>query len=163
MGEATIVVGIDASEASAQALRWAAVHSQLTGLPLVAVHAWSMEPAPRADGANLHQAQEAVVRAQATVWLRRALATCDAVPYRVRLEISEGPVTEVLRRQCEDAQLLVLGHPGGHEPQRSGQAVVAVDSGALEGIDCPVVTVPLPVSDQAAPESLSVGPVDTRV
>ncbi|QNN51881.1 universal stress protein [Nocardioides mesophilus] len=136
MDQATIVVGIDGSLAAAEALRWAAWQSQLTGAPLVAVHAYTGDSGPASARADFHQAEEASVRAQATAWLRQALASADAVPYRTRLEIEEGPVREVLARHCAEAQLLVLGQPS-RSPGRD--AAQPADGRAS---DCPVVTVP---------------------
>ena len=143
MDQATIVVGIDGSAAAAEALRWAAWQSQITGAPLVVVHAYTADSGPASARADFHQAEEAAVRAQATAWLRQALASADAVPYRTQLEIEEGPVREALARHCAEAQLLVIGQPSrspGREEARSQPA-----DGHMP--DCPVVTVPARVTE----------------
>jgi nucleotide-binding universal stress UspA family protein len=105
-----IVVGMDASDTSRAALRWAAEQCQLTGLPLRVVHAWQMPALGAVPGraSEYSQTFASDARARATRWV---LDTLDsrAADIRWTLEIIEGAAGAVLVARSRSASLLVLG------------------------------------------------------
>ena len=141
----TIVVGLDGSEASGEAVRWAARRSQLTGQRLLVVHAFRVDGISRAGDAAaepgaIRTATESVHRTQATRWLREALSESPAIPYSLRLEVTEGRWQDVIGRIAADwASLVVLGS--------------SAPSRALAGLRLPVVLVPAPVCQAANAEN----------
>ncbi|MCE3555152.1 universal stress protein [Pseudonocardia sp. RS11V-5] len=110
-GRGEIVVGVDGSPSSLQALRWAMRQSELTGAPVRAVSAWSIP---------VHHGPMVV----AQVWsdwpelARQALdvAVRDALPPEqvrvVRTEVAEGNASAVLLDAAKGAELLVVGSRG---------------------------------------------------
>lgn len=136
----TIVVGLDGSEGSREAVRWAAEQSQLTGDRLLVVHAFRVDNKsragdPPAEPAALRTATESVHRTQATRWLREALSESPTTPCSQRLEVSEGRWQDVIGQIAADrASLLVLG---------SSPA-----SRALASLRLPVVLVPAPACEE---------------
>ena len=144
-----IVVGLNGSETSCQAVLWAAEQSQRTGHRLVVVHAFrvngiSRAGDPTAEPAAIRTATESVHRTQATRWLRDALSGSPAIPYSLRLEVTEGRWQDVIGRIAADrASLLVLG---------SSPA-----SRALANLRLPVVLVPAPVCQKAEADTSMAG------
>ena len=121
-----IVVALDGSERSLVAVRWAAWQSQLTGDRLVVLHAFGIGPG-QVDRGALRGATEAVHRAQATRWLRRALDETEAIPHALRLEVVEGSWYDVLRRvAARSAGLVVLGVDPSRMPDVSHFGVPVV-------------------------------------
>jgi nucleotide-binding universal stress UspA family protein len=101
-----IVVGVDDSDASREALRWAAHESLLTGHPLHVLHAWQLN-APVTTStldAGYAQAAAADARARATRWVLEALGE-DAARCRWTLEIVQEPPTIAKPRRCESATI----------------------------------------------------------
>jgi len=106
-----IVVGVDGSESSKQALRWAVRQAELTGGSVEAVTAWYYPAtyglAPVAvDGADLAGDAKRV--------LTEALAEVGDLAPRVRVEplIAEGHAATVLLAAAQGADLLVVGSRG---------------------------------------------------
>jgi nucleotide-binding universal stress UspA family protein len=138
MPHAPIVVGIESTDAAAEALRWAAWESQRTQAPLVVVHAYEPEPtegAPR----GLAATRESVARSWATHWVRDALSECAALPWRTHLVVAPESPGDALLRLSRDAALLVLGNRAGQGSPPSPLAALCERSAG-----CPVVLVPLP-------------------
>ena len=136
----SIVVGLDGSEASREAVRWAAGQSQSTGDRLLVVHAFRVDGisrtgAPAAEAGPLRTATESVHRTQATRWLRDALSESPAIPYSLRLEVTEGRWQDVIGRIAVDrGSLVVLGN--------------SASSRALTSLRMPVVLVPAPAYEE---------------
>jgi nucleotide-binding universal stress UspA family protein len=139
-----IVVGVDGSEQSMAALRWAAEQATVLHTDLVAVHAWEpaasghapYAPVPARPTAAQEREQAAQVLATA---VRAALGprTSDAV-LRV---VVEGPPARVLLQQARGALLLALGRKAhGHFGLPS---VGPVGRECLRYATVPVVTVPV--------------------
>jgi nucleotide-binding universal stress UspA family protein len=144
----TIVVGVDGSEPSHAALRWAVAEAELRGSRIVAVHVWSfvppapiaepgMFPIPGGDYPGQIEAEEAAARAE----LERALA--EAIPGKTVVEIEsrllEGDAGDRLVGEAVGAELLVVGSSG-----RSGIASVLLGSVSRHVVShapCPVVVV----------------------
>jgi len=144
----TIVVGADGSEASAEALRWAAAEARLRDARLLAVRAWSfVAPAPIGDPGMLAipssdlpgtlDAEANAARADLEASVQEALA--GVPPVDVELRLVEGGAGEVLVSESETADLVVVGSHG-----RSGLRAALLGSVSRHVVDhalCPVVVV----------------------
>jgi nucleotide-binding universal stress UspA family protein len=145
-----IVVGIDGSETSSRALRFAAEHAALTGEDLVVVHAyqyptylgWGQRTAAYAGGlavdpARIHADVETAGEALASQAIE-ALAA-DFPDLSVRSLATAGPAAAVLTRMSEDASLVVVGARGLNA---WGELLMGSTSQqALHRAECPVVVV----------------------
>lgn len=138
-----IVVGVDGSEASVAALRWAEKQARALDAQVVAVHAW--EPAaarfaPYAPAAARPTAEEQRERAAALL----AAAVQDAFGPRsspaVRAVVVEGPPARVLLQHTRGALLLALGRKA--HGQWEAPAIGTVGRDCLRHATVPVVTVP---------------------
>jgi nucleotide-binding universal stress UspA family protein len=108
--EHRIVVGVDGSESSKAALRWALRQGRLTGAVVEAVTAWEFPsvygyPAPVID-VNLEEIATRAVRDAITE------ATDGAEPGPVRYTVAEGNAARVLLDASAGADLLVVGSRG---------------------------------------------------
>ncbi|MEU3459328.1 universal stress protein [Streptomyces sp. NPDC006733] len=138
-----IVVGVDGSDSSCAALRWAAAEAATRRADLVVVHVW--EPsgahhAPYAPNPGVRSRTEDRSRAQDRLRtaVRRALGPRPAVA--VRLVLTEGRPSPVLLAHAQRAVLLILGHHPSSSPLRPALGPVARD--CVRRAPCPVVTVP---------------------
>jgi len=109
--ERRIVVGVDGSDSSKAALRWAIRQAKLTGGSVDAVTAWHYPPtygwAPTADGA-------VDLKSIAEKTLIEALAEVSGLEPEVpvRPVVTEGHAADVLLRATRGADLLVVGSRG---------------------------------------------------
>ena len=143
----TIVVGVDGSEASRDALRFGAEEAALRGARLVAVHAWLFIPpqplgtpgscVPAGDLAGQLSAENDSAR------LALDDAVADALGAELSVEIErrlvEGDAGESLVAQSAGADLVVVGSHG-----RSGLRAALLGSVSRHVVDhatCPVVVV----------------------
>jgi nucleotide-binding universal stress UspA family protein len=138
---APITVGVDGSEQSTAAVRWAAREASGRHVPLLVVHAWvwplyrvPLGPAPGAPpGAGLRAAAESLLAAAAST----AHAVAPDLVVETSLEV--GTAVPVLLRAAEGAALLVVGNRGlgGFSGLLLGSTGIAVAARAA----CPVVVV----------------------
>ncbi|SDN48348.1 Nucleotide-binding universal stress protein, UspA family [Streptomyces sp. cf386] len=140
-----IVVGVDGSEASVAALRWAAEQARALGTPVVAVHAW--EPAtagfaPYAPASARPTVSEQRERAAEVLASAVRQAFGPRVGPDLRAVVAEGPAARVLLRYARGALLLVLGRRA--HGQWELPAVGTVGRDCLRHATVPVVTVPAP-------------------
>jgi nucleotide-binding universal stress UspA family protein len=113
---AKIVVGIDGSEQSREALRWALDEARLRGAEILAVHAWEARltvaepgPAPGFDLLTvLPQVREAGEQLVTTV-VEEVAGDSDVTVEPVAIE---GPPVRALVDAAGDAELLVVGSRG---------------------------------------------------
>ncbi|MEV7168442.1 universal stress protein [Streptomyces sp. NPDC093224] len=116
--EPLIVVGVDGSNPSREAVRWAVEQARLTGSRVHAVMAWEWNRNPFAlgtGGAEGHAEEEAVTAEEAA---RRKLAdtvtaavgASPGVPVFRRVE--QGPAARVLVDASREAALTVVGTRG---------------------------------------------------
>jgi nucleotide-binding universal stress UspA family protein len=143
-----IVVGIDGSDASREALRWAAEEAKLRSARLVGVHAWTfVPPQPIGDPGMLAvpagdlPGQLDAERHVAEGILREAEAELLAAAPGIELEqkLVEGDAAEALLAESESAELLVVGSHG-----RSGLRAALLGSVSRHVTSlaaCPVVVV----------------------
>jgi nucleotide-binding universal stress UspA family protein len=144
----TIVVGVDGSEASHEALRWAAEEAEIRDARIVAVHAWSfVRPQPLGDPGMLAMpagdlaGQLSAESDAATTALQDAV---DAVlgpspSVEVDQRLVEEDAGEALVAEGAEADLIVVGSHG-----RSGLKAALLGSVSRHVVDhakCPVVVV----------------------
>ena len=130
-----IVVGIDGSADSKQALRWAVRQAEVTGAEVRAVCAWEVP----VTILLLPTATEEDYAARAVAVLDETLTQVvgDDPPVEVRAEAAEGRPARVLATQSEGADLLVIGsHGRGELP---GMHLGSVASYCVHHAPCPVV------------------------
>lgn len=142
-----IVVGVDGSEHSLDALRWAAEEAKLRKVPLRAVAAFATPL--MSTGYEVAVPDSSDLAAASTTMLGAAV---DTVRGEGRLEgvdviteVLEGHAGEQLIRLSESADLLVVGARGhgGFIGLLMGSVTTYVVNHAL----CPVVVVRTPVTD----------------
>ena len=109
-----IVVGVDGSEESREALRWALGEAELRGSAVRAVHAWSR---PIAFGGPIMPPQAldpSALRDRAQDSLDSAVDEIAGEGPAVAVErlVEEGAAADVLVRAAEGADLLVVGSRG---------------------------------------------------
>jgi nucleotide-binding universal stress UspA family protein len=143
-----IVVGVDGSEASHEALRWGADEARLRFVPLVALHAWSfISPQPIGDAGMLAvpagdlpgqlEAESEAARAALDRAVEDVLGAEPGV--EVERKLVEGDAGEVLVAESANAELVVVGSHG-----RSGFKAALLGSVSRHVVDhstCPVVVV----------------------
>ena len=109
-----IVAGVDGSEGSKEALRFALAEAALRGATVRAVHAWSlpiafggpyMPPQPY-DGTELQDQARASLDADVDEVLR------EGSPVGVERVVERGSPADVLVRAAEGADMLVVGSRG---------------------------------------------------
>jgi nucleotide-binding universal stress UspA family protein len=114
-GQHRIVVGVDGSASSLEALRWAVRQAELTGATVDAVIAWQYPPAFKgyAWGAEMMTGDIDYAETAAKVVdeaIRRAVdLDSEAVVHPV---VAEGHPAQVLIEAAADADLLVVGSRG---------------------------------------------------
>ncbi|TQJ85993.1 universal stress protein [Streptomyces sp. SLBN-31] len=137
----SVVVGVDGSEASVAALRWAARQARALHATVVAVHAWQRPGfapyAPATARPTAAEQRDGAARLL-TATLREVFGPQD--DDAVRAVVAEGAPARVLVQQAQDAVLLALGRTPhrGHDEHTAGAVVRA----CLEQATVPVVTVP---------------------
>ena len=134
----TIVVGVDGSPSSVQALRWAARQAELTGGEVHAVTAWHMPTTygwipPVADFDWPGNARSTLDRA-----MKEALD--DTRAENVRRHVVEGHPVRALLDAAGDADLLVVGSRGRGE--FAGMLLGSVAQQVVAHGPCPVLVVP---------------------
>lgn len=132
-----IVVGVDGSASSKEALRWAAHQAELTGAAVSAVIAWEY-PSLYGWGAALpgedFAATAGAVLAEA---VRETLGQTPSVEVRESVEV--GHPAQVLLNASRDAQLLVVGSRG--HGGVTGALLGSVSQHCANHARCPVVII----------------------
>ena len=133
----TIVVGVDGSEHSVEALRWAARLAPAYGATVKAVGAWENPPeyVGFVQFKNRDFDEHARKRVEETV--RKAFG--DDVPDGLSTSVTFGHPSKVLVRESEDASLLVVGRRG-HGGFR-GLLMGSVSSACVAHAHCPVLVI----------------------
>lgn len=132
-----IVVGVDGSPSSEQALRWATRHARLSSGELHAVTVWAIPTtygwAPVAADFDW----EDIARSNLEQTLRDALGETEAA--RVQRHVVQGHPAHVLLDAAADADLLVVGSRG--RGGFTGLLLGSVSQHVIAHADCPVVVV----------------------
>jgi nucleotide-binding universal stress UspA family protein len=134
-----IVVGVDGSESSLAALRWAVRQAELTGAPLEVVSAWEWpvsysgwETPPPPDYEPADEARRQLDKAVSAVLTPR-----DAI--EVRRSVIEGHAAPVLEALSKTADLVVVGSHGHGE--FAGMLLGSVSEHCVTHCHCPVAVI----------------------
>jgi len=145
-----IVVGVDGSPASTDALRWAARQAALAGAGLRVITAWTFpnEPTPFGIVPDLPVPPDQLARVQGA--LERVVDEVLPPPRTLptTVEVIRGLAEDVLLDAAGDAVLLVLGRTG-----RTGLARIllgSVTEHCTRSAPCPVVVVNPPATPPVA-------------
>jgi nucleotide-binding universal stress UspA family protein len=141
-----IVVGIDGSQGSEDALCWAAKQAQLTGVELRAVTAWQ---SPSSYGYYVDYS-DADAAADAEKTLEQVISKSLGIPPSVPVTSSavKGQPAEVLIDACRAGDLLVVGSRG--RGVFAGMLLGSVSQHCVQHAVCPVVVVRSPAEDKRA-------------
>jgi nucleotide-binding universal stress UspA family protein len=133
-----VLVGAGCTQASRNALRWAAEAARLRRAQLVVVHAWQAHPASARDvlqPARSLPAQQSAAMDRLHAWVRGTLGNVDA-----ELHATHGGPVDALLALSADADLLVLGRSTHFGLGRALHGAVGEDLTALA--PCPIAVVP---------------------
>jgi nucleotide-binding universal stress UspA family protein len=146
---AKVVVGVDGSEGSKAALRFAVEEARLRGATLHAIHAWELPLRPGEETRYVVVGEpsrehdlEAVGRTlsvAASEALGRSLEGVDLEGVDLRPESVEGSPAEVLLEAAEGADVLVVGSRG--RGGFRGLVLGSVSQKIAHHAPCPVVIV----------------------
>ena len=141
MTDLGILVGVDGSEGSRAAIRWARQEAGIRGEHITLLHvvapivpAWPIETVER-DYARWQKTDAARILEEAQ--LEAAAVSGPAAPPQVRTDIRYGGVVPELSAASETASMVVLGARG--LGLISGAALGSVSRGVLHHARCPVV------------------------
>ena len=138
MTVAPVVVGVDGSEESRLALRWAFDYAQMSSAPVEAVISWDIPPSygwgPSYDDVDLQK------RARETLEKTVRDVLGDNAPVTSRVE--RGHPAPVLVAASERAQLLVVGSRG--HGAFAGMLLGSVSQHCVQHAHCPVVVIRRP-------------------
>lgn len=144
----TIVVGMDGSASSLEALRWAVEEARLREARLVAVRAWSFVPVtpmgdpgmiaiPAGDLTGQLEAEREAAGAELAEAIKQALGAEPDVEVEARL--AELDAADALVAESESADLVVVGSHG-HSGLRAA-ILGSVSRHVVDHARCPVVVV----------------------
>ena len=133
-----VVVGVDGSEHSKQALAWGARYAALTGAPLTAVAVWRL---PTSFGWTLPLPAEWDPEGDARRALERVVEEVlgPDLPPTVSLTVVQGPPGKALVDASEHASAVAVGSRGRGE--FAGMLLGSVSAFVTTHAHCPVVVV----------------------
>jgi nucleotide-binding universal stress UspA family protein len=134
---APVVVGVDGSDSSRQALIWAVQYAALIGAEVDAVISWNY-PTGYGMGAvasDWNPGEDACGLLADTV----ASVLGDDVPVRLTQQVRQGNAAQVLLDETKDAQMLVVGSRG--HGGFAGLLLGSVSAHCAEHAHCPVLVV----------------------
>lgn len=133
-----VVVGVDGSDASKEAIAYAAEVASFRGVPLIAVYAWMP---PLTPGLEYLWSEELVSSQREAAEEALAIGTAGLAErypdLEVQREIVQSPPVAALVQISEGADLVVVGSRG-----RSGLTRLllgSVSHGVLQALPCPVI------------------------
>ena len=112
--KSTVVVGIDGSEPSIEALRWAARQAEATRAALRVVTAWSFpnEPTPFGIVPDLPLRPDRLAEVESKLNEAIGRIVPPGTSIEVEAKVKMGPASAVLIEESRDADLLVVGNRG---------------------------------------------------
>jgi nucleotide-binding universal stress UspA family protein len=136
-----VIVGVDGSAESVEALAWAAGYAAATRATISAVHAWHYPAAGPVPAGRAPQSITDEVRAHMQAVLDAALTEVfgTTAPDRVDTKVAYGHPAMVLVNEAEGADLLVVGNRG--HGQFHGMLLGSVSIHCVTMAGCPVVVV----------------------
>jgi nucleotide-binding universal stress UspA family protein len=138
MSGGVIVVGVDGSSDSRNAVRWALSQAVLTGCELRAVSSWRWPNYLTRIPPGVDLAADTAQTLDETV-ADAVAETEDAAGVAVSKRVVEGPPGPALLTQSEDARLLVVGAQG--RAAFPGMLLGSVAEYCVRNGHCPVVVV----------------------
>lgn len=131
-----VVVGVDGSPDSANALRWAAEYGRRFEAPVHAVTLWEI---PQASGypAMFGESEIAELESQARSMLDETIARTLGEDSQVSAQVRQGHPARALIAASESAQLLVVGSRG--HGAFVGMLIGSVSQHCVQHAHCPVV------------------------
>jgi nucleotide-binding universal stress UspA family protein len=110
-----VVVGVDGSEHSILALRWAANEAAMLNVPLEVITAWTFPDEPAPLGIEIHVPIQEELMAQARAKLNQIIDEVipDTQCARVIAKVIRGRPDHVLLGETNKDDLLVVGSRGG--------------------------------------------------
>jgi nucleotide-binding universal stress UspA family protein len=129
-----VVVGVDGSEQSRRALRWALPYASLVGTSVEAI----MTVTPTDDAAETHATQRAAADELAS-FVDDVVSSVDDPP-PVSFEVVPGDPAVVLVNASRRAELVVLGSHG--MSKISNPALGSVSTACIRMGSCPVLVIP---------------------
>jgi nucleotide-binding universal stress UspA family protein len=131
-----VIVGVDGSAASIQALRWATDYAAAVGAVVEAVIAWDI-PSTLGFGPTVLAGEDLAANAQKT--LTGAIAVTAGDTSHVKPVVARGHPASVLLEHAREADLLVVG---SHGRGAFGEALLgSVSHHCVRHATCPVVVV----------------------
>ena len=147
-GSGRIVVGVDGSPHSEEALRWALGQARLTGQPVDAVTSWSYPVTYGGmGGVGAVMAFDWEGEATGTLEDTVAKAAGSSDGDRVSQRVVQGHPAQVLVDAAADAALLIVGSRG--RGGFTGMLLGSVSQHVIARAACPVVVVRAPADPQA--------------
>ena len=134
-----IVVGVDGSEHSRLALRWAATLSSWTGAAVEAVTAWHIPPTFGWAAGSSYVPPPMDGKADAERMLKELLAEVFPADGNVKMIVREGNAAQGLIELSGESSLLVVGSRG--HGGFAGLLLGSVSSHCAEHATCPVLVV----------------------
>ncbi len=136
-----VVVGVDGSGESADALSWAARYAAATGATITVVISWHYPAAGLVPAAPPPDGVTAQVRADMQTALDKVVADVfgTATPDKVVTKVAYGHPAMVLVDESREADLLVLGRRG--HGAFTGMLLGSVSIHCVTNAECPVVVV----------------------
>ena len=135
---ATVVVGVDGSEASKKAIAYAAEEASTRGIPLTAVYAWMP---PLTPGLEYLWSEELVSSQRAAAEEAIAIGVAGLASrypdLEIRREIVQSPPVAALVDAAKGAEMIVVGSRGRGGISRL--LLGSVSHGVLQALPCPVV------------------------
>ena len=134
-----VVVGVDGSEASKDALRWTMRYARMTGATVRVVTVWHF---PSSFGwGPVPAIPEMDLEADARAALKETIeAVADTgAPVTIQTEVVEGPPALMLLRAAAGADLLVVGSRG--HGAFAGMLLGSVSEHCVHHATCPVVVI----------------------
>ncbi|ONH54773.1 universal stress protein UspA [Frankia sp. CcI49] len=111
----TILVGVDGSTGSEEALRWAFREARLRRRPVTALLAWGTDGLPRELHRRAGRADHAELEASAVAALDQAIERADAKGVEVHPMLVEAAPAVALEENAPGAEMIVVGSHG-HGP-----------------------------------------------
>ncbi len=132
-----MIVGVDGSDSSLDALRWAVDYGRATGAVVQAIRTWHYPWAMQTAPAQTDQSVFKQIQGE----LDDAIARANIDTSGVTLEpvVKEGHASLVLVNESASADLLVVGSRGRGE--FAGMLLGSVSQHCAHGAHCPVVIV----------------------
>lgn len=156
MPNSVIVVGVDGSDGSRRALRWALAEAKLRGCAVEAVTAW-----PARDAVAARRPLDATETQRAAVAVQQSLVDEELArlqePPMVSSQVVHGDPVEVLLSTSSRADLLVVG---SHSTSTVLHVMLgSVSEACARMAECPVVVLPVGTPGGRQTDLLDVSPV----